>query len=344
MVQQVWHATHRRMFATGGNMLHIIPQEELGHCGEAAVSQAERIFRIERMLRTRAVVPIGTFLSELEISRATFNRDLEFLRDWQNAPIVYDKARRGYCLGDPQPNAPRHELPGLWFNSRELHALLAFHHFLEHLEPGLLSPHIEPLKERIEKLLGGKDQAPKEVTRRIRILPQATRHTEPAAFQQVAHALLNRRRLHLAYHGRARDAISERTVSPQRLVHYRDNWYLDAWDHGKRALRTFALERIRTPRILGTQARDIPELRLDRHFATGYGIFAGKPKRKALLRFTPERTRWVAEERWHPEQKGRYDGNHYLLEIPYSDDRELVLDILKHGPDVESYCAGVAPP
>ncbi len=43
----------------------------------------------------------------------------------------------------------------------------------------------------------------------------------------------------------------------------------------------------------------------------------------------------MADERWHPEQKGRYDGNHYLLEIPYSDDRELVLDILKYGPDVE---------
>jgi predicted DNA-binding transcriptional regulator YafY len=54
-----------------------------------------------------------------------------------------------------------------------------------------------------------------------------------------------------------------------------------------------------------------------------------------VLRFSPERARWVAEECWHPKQKGHYENGHYILEIPYSDDRELVLDILKHGPEVE---------
>jgi predicted DNA-binding transcriptional regulator YafY len=95
------------------------------------------------------------------------------------------------------------------------------------------------------------------------------------------------------------------------------------------------VERIHDPHTLEQCAKDIPETRLDRHFTESYGIFAGKPKHKALLRFTPERTRWVAEERWHPQQKGWMENGHYLLEIPYSDDRELILNILKHGPEVE---------
>ncbi|MHB1529963.1 MAG: helix-turn-helix transcriptional regulator [Acidiferrobacteraceae bacterium] len=263
------------------------------------------------------------------------HRDLEYLRDRMDTPIVYDQVRCGYRLNDPAPDALRHELPGLWFSSREAHALLTFHHFLENLEPGLLSPHIDPLKERIQSLLESKDQTLKEIARRIRILPQAARHTEPACFQLVAHALLARRRLSFHYHGRARGDITERTVSPQRLVHYRDNWYLDAWDHGKRALRTFAVERIREPRLLDERAKDISEERLNRYFTESYGIFSGRPKRKAILSFSPERARWVAEELWHPQQKGRFENDHYILEIPYSDDRELVLDILKHGSDVE---------
>jgi len=299
------------------------------------MAQIDRLYTIERMLRSGRTVPLQKFLGELEVSRATFNRDLDALRDRLHAPIVYDPGMRGYRLGDPEPGAPRHELPGLWFNSRELHALLAFHHFLETLEPGLLTPHIAPLKERIEGLLETGDQALTEITRRIRILPQAARLAEPANFQYVAHALLNRKRLSFRYHGRARDDFSERMVSPQRLVHYRDNWYLDAWDHGKRALRTFAVERIHEIRITEQRAKDIAEARLDRHFASGYGIFAGRPKHKAVLRFSPAHARWVAEERWHPQQKGWTENGHYLLEIPYSDDRELVLDILKHGPDVE---------
>lgn len=43
----------------------------------------------------------------------------------------------------------------------------------------------------------------------------------------------------------------------------------------------------------------------------------------------------MADETWHPKQKGRFDGEHYHLEVPYADHRELVMDILKHGPEVE---------
>ena len=57
---------------------------------------------------------------------------------------------------------------------------------------------------------------------------------------------------------------------------------------------------------------------------------------RQCLRFSAERARWVADERWHPEQSGQYltDGR-YELRIPYRDERELVMDIMRHGADVE---------
>ena len=74
----------------------------------------------------------------------------------------------------------------------------------------------------------------------------------------------------------------------------------------------------------------------DEVLGAGYGIFGGSKVQWAKLHFTPERARWVAYEQWHPRQKGtqKPDGS-YLLEIPYADDRELMMDILKYGPDVE---------
>lgn len=299
------------------------------------MSQTERLYKIETLLRSRRAVSSEYLRETCGIKRATLNRDLALLRDRLHAPIIYDKALQGYRLGETEPGNPRHELPGLWFSAAETHALLAFHHFLEHLEPGLLSTHIGPLKKRLEALLEKNDRSLTEITQRIRVLPQAARNTEAKHFQQVAHALLARQRLRIRYHGRGRDHITERTVSPQRLLHYRDNWYLDVWDHGKRGLRTFAVERIRQLWVLEERAKDIPEARLNRHFTESYGIFAGKPKHKAVLRFTPERARWVAEELWHPQQKGYHDDRHYLLEIPYSGSDELIMDILKYGPDVE---------
>lgn len=86
------------------------------------MDRTERFYRIEQMLNEHRVVPIHTFLETLSVNISTFKRDLEYLRDRMHAPIVWDRVRRGYRFADPDPHAPRHELPGLWFNSSEAHA------------------------------------------------------------------------------------------------------------------------------------------------------------------------------------------------------------------------------
>ena len=80
----------------------------------------------------------------------------------------------------------------------------------------------------------------------------------------------------------------------------------------------------------------MPATELDENFASSYGIFSGKPKDTAVLRFSAERARWVADEQWHPQQIGKFlhDGR-YELQLPYADSRELIMDILKHGAEVE---------
>jgi predicted DNA-binding transcriptional regulator YafY len=299
------------------------------------MDRTERFYKIERMLRNRQIVPIQDFLNELDVSIATFKRDIEYLRERLNAPIPWDREKRGYRLYDPDSKNPRHELPGLWFNSSEIHALLAFHHLLDRLQSGLLTPHIAPLKKRIHALIEKDDHSFDEIAQRIHVLPQAARHVESPCFQSISHALLSRRRLRLVHYHRGRDEETTREVSPQRLIHYRDNWYLDAWDHGKQSLRTFAVDSIRHAVLLDIKARNIPNKTLNAELGNGYGIFAGRKTLKAVLRFTPERARWITSEQWHPKQRGWFEDGYYLLEIPYSDDREMLMDILKYGPDVE---------
>lgn len=300
------------------------------------MDRTERFYRIEQMLNEHRAVPVRTFLETLSVNISTFKRDLEYLRDRLYAPIVWDRARRGYRFADPDPRAPRHELPGLWFNSSEAHALLTMHHLLENLQLGLLESHIEPLKLRIKALLESQHDSAQEVMARIRLLPMAARRARHDHFEIIAKALLQRQRLTIQHYNRTRDTETEREISPQRLAYYRDNWYLDAWDHGKDALRIFSVDSIRKVTPLDKKARNIPGKTLDAELGSGYGIFAGRKIQTAVLRFTPERARWVAAEQWHPRQTGRLhkDGS-YELRIPYADSRELVMDILKYGPDVE---------
>jgi predicted DNA-binding transcriptional regulator YafY len=129
-------------------------------------------------------------------------------------------------------------------------------------------------------------------------------------------------------------------ISPQRFVRYRDNWYLDAWCHAREAIRTFAADAILDAELSEQRAREIDASALDEAVQRGFGIFGGETVRWAKLEFTPERARWVARERWHPQQKGGFGaGGEYLLEVPYTGDHELVMEILKYGAD----CVVLAP-
>ena len=76
---------------------------------------------------------------------------------------------------------------------------------------------------------------------------------------------LERRKLWIEYHARSTDERSERTVSPQRITHYREAWYLDAWDEKRDALRSFSIDRILRARVLEEPAVDVPEAELDEH-------------------------------------------------------------------------------
>ena len=297
------------------------------------MERTERFYRIERLLRERKSVPREVFLRELEISPATFKRDLEYLRDRFHAPIEWDQATHGYRL---DASAPDFELPGLWFSPAETHALLTMQHLLESLQPGLLTPHVKPLLERLRAVLDKGDHSAAEVERRIHVLQQAARKSKLAHFEVVATAVLKRKRLAIRHHNRERNEETTRTISPQHLVHYRGNWYVDAWCHKAEGVRSFSLDAIRSADLLDEKAKDVPKAELDLHFQAGYGIFAGKDVQWAKLRFTAERARWVSGEDWHPKQKASFEADgSYLLEVPYADDRELLMDILKFGPDVE---------
>lgn len=293
----------------------------------------ERFHLIDQMLQNGRVVSRKAFTERLEVSLATFKRDIEYLRDRMGAPIQWDRERGGYYY---DPGAPRFSLPGLWFNASEIYALLTMQHLLHNLEPGLLSPHVAPLLGRMEKLLEDVRQPSREIHRRIRILRMAAREQALPHFSTVAQGLLERRRLQLKYYGRGSDEVTEREVSPQRLLHYRENWYLDAWCHLRKGLRSFAIDAIQSAQLLDEPCKEVDEKTLEKVLASSYGIFSGEATETARLRFTPERARWVSREQWHPEQKGSFDAKgYYSLEFPYHDDRELSMDILRHGPDVE---------
>src|SRR5688572_15730458 len=171
------------------------------------MDRLERFYRIDQLLNERRVVPLDAFLDDMQVSLATFKRDLEYMRSRFNAPIEWDRERRGYRWGDAQANAPKYELPGLWFNPSEIHALLTMQQLLHELEPGLLTPHVAPLLERLEGLLEKGEGGPQQLRKRVRVLRMARRVGKLPNFGVLARALLDRKQLQISYYNRARDDL-----------------------------------------------------------------------------------------------------------------------------------------
>ncbi len=300
----------------------------------AAMERIERIHALHRILSAaRYPVTVQRLMEELECSRATVYRDLAYLRDYLMAPVV-GNGEAGFRY-DPN-EAQRFELPGLWLTSEELYSLLAAQQLLVRSGGGVLSSALAPLQQRIEKLLDQHAGGRRVPVERVRVMPHRTRRLDEAAFRVVATAVLDRRQLTFEYRARSTDEKTRRTVSPQRLVHYRDNWYLDAWDHDRDALRSFSVDRIGNARMLEEAARDVPDDELDRQLSSSYGIFSGPPKGWATIVFSAKAARWVADEHWHSQQQGRFlpDGR-YELKVPFSNGRELLMDVMHHGGDAE---------
>lgn len=300
------------------------------------MSQLERLQKINQMILERTSVPVNDFLQELEISLSTFKRDLEKLRSNFNAPIIYDHDSGGYKFDKPNAGK-KFELPGMWFDESEATALVLMQHLLSGLDQGgLIGPHIAPLMSRIDVILGNGETPSKELRKRIKVLGMGSRKTPIKNFADIGRALLNRNRIQISYYARSTDKESQREISPQSLIYYRDNWYLDAYCHLRNDLRSFSVDGIRDCKVLDKKATDISSKELNEYFANSYGIFSGKATKKARLRFTAERARWVSTETWHPNQTGKFDdeGN-YILEFEYNQEPELVMDILRHGSSVE---------
>ena len=217
----------------------------------------ERVSQLHRLLTLphQPPLPLSRICEELECSESTGKRLIQDLRDRYRHPVVYDKNYGGYRYELGNQDDVSIELPGLWFTEPELFALLTVRKLINDIEPGLFEKEVAPLGRRVEELLAEAGADAREVDHRIRITSIGRRQVSDRVFRCCADAVLQRTRIRFTYRTRSRpgDAEAARYVSPQRLVYYRNNWYLDAWDHVEFADADTSARRLRSAGFVEVQ-------------------------------------------------------------------------------------------
>jgi len=291
----------------------------------------DQVHQLYLMLKeARLPVSKKAMQEKLEVSAGTIKNRINELRDRYDAPLKYCGRHRGWYFSDD-----KYELHGIWFSQNELFALLTVEQQLETLEPGLISEQLKQFKQKAIKLI--QQRTPDtQIKQRLRILSIHNKQLDADIFANIAKATLQRTQLNIRHQRHSDQTTSERIISPQRLVYYKANWYVDAWCHDKNDIRTFAIDAVQSAKPLPQAAKDIPEDELEQNTSPSYGIFAGAQIKHAHLIFSAPASHWVSREKWHSKQQGQWlDNGRYRLILPYQHDEELLMDILKYGEWVE---------
>jgi len=295
------------------------------------MDKLERAQRLHKTLKQRKTPLSMLDMQEMfdHCSESTVKRTLQDMKNL-GAPI--------YCsdgLGYSYDKQIAFELPGVWFSSEELRALLSIQQLTQNISGGFLDESIKLIQEKAEMLLG-KQLASLADIQRVRVLGAGSRSKDLPMFTLVSSGVLEQRRLHITYQGRQRDKKTEREISPQRLVYYKGNWYLDAWCHQADDLRSFAMEKIKQACLLQCPCKEMTDTELDEKLSKSFGIFSGKPSAVAVLHFSKKAARWVQDEEWFPNQEACWlNENIFELRIPYHNPTELIMEICRYGADVE---------
>ena len=293
------------------------------------MKKQDKIYLLDQMLKS-AKFPISKeYIAErLECSIATVYRTISDLRDGYGAPIETNQETGGFYY----QNTDSFELPGLRLQSDEIEALLMASHLLEDIQRGLLKEPLSRLLENIGNLLkehGIKDK------RNIQIIYALFRKANKDIFASVFSALQNNKRIEIDYQARSTNETTKRIVSPLKLTNYKNAWYLDSWCHLRQGIRSFALEQIIQCTELTEDCQSVDSELLKNHFSGSYGIFSGEHTHTARLKVSAKVAKWVVTEQWHSKQNITHlsDGS-LFLEVPYHNDIELIMDILRYGKNI----------
>ncbi len=280
--------------------------------------------------RTGSLPNCGHFMRELEVSRRTLMRDLDFLRDDLHAPIAYDESCKGFRLTDPT-----FKLAPVELTRREVFSFCIARKLLERFEGTPLELDMRSVLAKIADALRGTVSLDLEsITDQFTVLAEDHARVEPGVWQRAGRAINQRERLRLRYQrfdGATRDYLLE----PYHLVAYHGNWYLLALNTNAGRIETFALSRCRSLAGSGQYFARPAGFDAQVFFKDAFGISQAEQPWKVRLLFAREVATYIRERVWHASQelRQRRDGT-LELRLQTSSRKELSRWILSWMPHV----------
>ena len=261
----------------------------------------ERMLRIHQFIASGNLPTATTLATELEVVTKTIQRDLEFMRDRLGLPLAYDVGRHGWYYTEEVA-----AFPTLQITEGELFALLVAEKALQqyrgtNFEQPLLSAFKKmaaSLPDTVSLHLADWDQT-------ISFRTSAEPILNLQIFDTLAKAAAGHHQLELTYRKPGRSEPEARLVDPYHLANINGEWFLFAFDHWRKDIRTFVPARILAARRTGKRFTRPQSFSVDKRLRDSFGVHSADGQFEVVVQFDNPEADYVREKRWHPSQELR---------------------------------------
>jgi proteasome accessory factor B len=259
------------------------------------------MLRIHQALQSGKFPNASTFARELEVSTKSIHRDLEFMRDRLDLPIEYDSHRVGYHYTE-EVNA----FPTMQITEGELFALIVAEKALQQYRgTSFEKPLLSAIKKMEQALPDTISLNLAEVEQTISFRTRAEQILNLEIFDALAKATAHRQQLELTYREPGSKQTETRLVDPYHLANINGEWYLFAYDHARKDIRTFVPARIQSVKQTGKTFARPEKFSLDKRLRDSFGVHSGHGEYEVVIRFNAHAADYIREKKWHESQQLR---------------------------------------
>jgi predicted DNA-binding transcriptional regulator YafY len=292
----------------------------------------ERFLWFEGKVRAGRFPNASQLAREFEISSKTAQRDIDFMRDRLNCPLLYDSTKKGYYYEKNLSYLPQYTK----LSSSDLSSLMIARKMLGTMSEGLIAREVNAAIGKITSILERHTTMPGALDGLLSFQLVEYSPVKEETFRSVLEACVRRESLAFRYQSPARDDVTERTLDPYHLFNYMGTWHVVGYCHLRKGIRDFKLNRMTDPRLTGQGVTVPAYFTPESYFRSSFGLYKGAKTRTVTLRFTPETAKWIEDHIWHKNQKKKLleDGS-LELSLQVADLSEIRREILKFGSGVE---------
>jgi len=257
--------------------------------------------RIHQALQSGKLPNSQSLARECEVASKTIHRDLEFMRDRMGLPIAYNGVTKGYYYTEEVSG-----FPSLQITEGELFALIVAEKALQQYRGTSFE---KPLLSAIRKM---EQSLPNTISLNLASLEQTISfrtRAEPIlnleVFDQLSRAAAQRQQIELVYRKPGQAKAEKRLVDPYHLANINGEWYLFAYDHARKDIRTFAPTRIQSVTPTGKTFPRPERFSLEKRLRNSFGVHSGEGAHEVVIRFDARVADYILEKKWHESQKLR---------------------------------------